>query len=649
VYIPAFGPPWSLPLEFPFYQWMVALLVKVSNLPLIEAGRWVSVAFFFGSLGLLFLLLRELGATLSRRLIVLSLILVCPTYLFWSRTFMIESVSIFFGIAYLYAAVRLLNSGSGLVWLIAATVAGALAALSKVTTYAGFAFAVGLYATWHLFKMLRQGAHLRRVALEVTRCAIFLGLPLIALALWTEHADAIKSENPLTEFLTSSQIRPWLIGTLADRLTFLMPTGAFMRRMTYHILGSPWPLVILAVGFLALGPRRVSPLAYGALACFWIDPVVFIHVHAVHNYYQYENAAFLLAFVGIIADQLLEQRRAAIQGIGVALMAVTIASCLWTYERYIRTEQLYTFSPDDPLTTLMQAGKVIQHLTQNDDVLVAYGTDWNPYLPYYSNRRALMITPPNFPDPNPDRQVFKDALLRIEQDHRNVGVAAFCGVDRGTKFKRNIISALNLLEYPAYSDLFCDLYVRQWPTTREPRRLIEQRNGYYYYSYQGKTFATVVKTPTGEHRWFDAPGDDEPAVEVSPLSDLPPPTDPFEPELVGSRGEMNIVLFEGRYYGVPQKLGPVDFTRSDVARLPGVMVASSREVLIALLEATALESEGPMLVQSIGTSNIVKFRGRYYGVPQSLGEVRWQDVDVATLPGVVVGNTANEVMGQLSR
>jgi hypothetical protein len=79
------------------------------------------------------------------------------------------------------------------------------------------------------------------------------------------------------------------------------------------------------------------------------------------------------------------------------------------------------------------------------------------------------------------------------------------------------------------------------------------------------------------------------------------------------------------------------------------MVASSREVLIALLEATALESEGPMLVQSIGTSNIVKFRGRYYGVPQSLGEVRWQDVDVATLPGVVVGNTANEVMGQLSR
>ncbi|HEX7684653.1 MAG TPA: hypothetical protein VF446_14165 [Trinickia sp.] len=48
-----------------------------------------------------------------------------------------------------------------------------------------------------------------------------------------------------------------------------------------------------------------------------------------------------------------------------------------------------------------------------------------------------------------------------------------------------------------------------------------------------------------------------------------------EPVLLRSIGTTNIVEFDSRYYALPQALGPVDFHLQDAAALPGVLVASS--------------------------------------------------------------------------
>ena len=39
---PVLGPPWSIPFEFPLYQWLVALAVAVLDLNIESAGRLVS-------------------------------------------------------------------------------------------------------------------------------------------------------------------------------------------------------------------------------------------------------------------------------------------------------------------------------------------------------------------------------------------------------------------------------------------------------------------------------------------------------------------------------------------------------------------------------------------------------------------------------
>src|SRR5262245_16160765 len=72
---PVLGPPWTVPFEFPLYQWIVASIVAASGMPVVQSGRLVSVLFLFLSLVPLFAIQSYLGVNRSRRLLVPSLLL----------------------------------------------------------------------------------------------------------------------------------------------------------------------------------------------------------------------------------------------------------------------------------------------------------------------------------------------------------------------------------------------------------------------------------------------------------------------------------------------------------------------------------------------------------------------------------------------
>jgi hypothetical protein len=50
----------------------------------------------------------------------------------------------------------------------------------------------------------------------------------------------------------------------------------------------------------------------------------------------------------------------------------------------------------------------------------------------------------------------------------------------------------------------------------------------------------------------------------------------------------------------------------------------------------------PELIRSVGTTNIVRYDGYFYLLPQRLGAVKWGEEDVAALPGVVVVSNSRE-------
>jgi hypothetical protein len=64
----------------------------------------------------------------------------------------------------------------------------------------------------------------------------------------------------------------------------------------------------------------------------------------------------------------------------------------------------------------------------------------------------------------------------------------------------------------------------------------------------------------------------------------------------------------------------------------------------------------PVFLRSVPTSDsfyisfdVIHYRDRYYGIPQTIGEARWQDADLDSLPCVFIGSTAEEVIAKLPR
>ena len=79
---PLLGPPWSVPMEFPTYQFGVAYLSKGTGLPLEQSGRLLSVLFFYAGLPAVWLLLARWRFAATVRCCVLAAWLTCPVLTF---------------------------------------------------------------------------------------------------------------------------------------------------------------------------------------------------------------------------------------------------------------------------------------------------------------------------------------------------------------------------------------------------------------------------------------------------------------------------------------------------------------------------------------------------------------------------------------
>jgi GT2 family glycosyltransferase len=105
-------------------------------------------------------------------------------------------------------------------------------------------------------------------------------------------------------------------------------------------------------------------------------------------------------------------------------------------------------------------------------------------------------------------------------------------------------------------------------------------------------------------------------------------------------------IFEGydEYYAVPPHVGEVDFRWLDKPLLEKLIRASTLDELKARLDAIC----PPLLVGSIGTMNLVAFRGRTYGIPQSLGPVDVTNPEHLSRPGILVSDR-REVLERMLR
>jgi hypothetical protein len=160
--------------------------------------------------------------------------------------------------------------------------------------------------------------------------------------------------------------------------------------------------VPLAAGLIFIAPRYRR----AALCCaagFFIGPLVFTNLFAIHEYYYFPAALFATAAAGFILAGLIETPR-----ISAAIKArvLLIFFCLQAVNfgaDYARTLK-HPPAPPPPMIELVRS------VTAKDEVVLVYGWDWNALIPYYAERRAILMTPSHEEDP----AVLQEILARLK-------------------------------------------------------------------------------------------------------------------------------------------------------------------------------------------------------------------------------------------
>jgi hypothetical protein len=146
---PVLGAPWSIPFEFPIYQLLVAGVVKLTGLPLDPTGRVISYLFLVLTILPVRSLAHAYGLTDRDVLVFAILLLASPIYMYWGTTFLIETMVLFFCVAFLAAIERTARDGK-LTTIAEAALLGSVGALGKITTFAPFYLLAGVILLRHI-------------------------------------------------------------------------------------------------------------------------------------------------------------------------------------------------------------------------------------------------------------------------------------------------------------------------------------------------------------------------------------------------------------------------------------------------------------------------------------------------------------------
>jgi len=384
---PVLGPPWSIPFEFPLYQWIVALVVKSGFIALDQGGKLVSELFFFLSLFPLFKILRFLGLSRRQCHLILALYCVSPQYLFWSGSFMIESTALALSLLYLWLVCifcrQMCEDRADWRVMVGVAVFGVLAGLVKVTTFFAFLAAGFIAIAWLVVRKVREtGWNRAAVKACVNISLVSIVLPIFAVLLWTAYADSLKVRNPLGATLVSNALNSWNFGTLAQKASLTVWKTFYFRTVT-DLAGNPF-VAAAVVAALVFCRRERLKVALVSLGLFVLVLATFTNLQYVHPYYSYANGVFLVVALGIAVTDLLESNRYAKRIAGAVLLCLLLGfSCGHFIKLYWPTqEQVFDFSV---------IRSEVESRSSEDDVFIVYGNDWSSEIPYHIRRRAAMI------------------------------------------------------------------------------------------------------------------------------------------------------------------------------------------------------------------------------------------------------------------
>ncbi|MFH0783292.1 MAG: glycosyltransferase family 39 protein [Pseudomonadota bacterium] len=378
---PVFGAPWSIPFEFPTYQLIIASFSSLTTISLEAAGRLVSITFFYVTLIYLYkILLLFFDKTLS--VIPIIFLLVCPQYIYWSRTVMIESTALFLCVSHFYYFLKLNKAISA--WdLFFCILFGILGSLTKITTYIVVMTPAGIYFIGKLIFDIRA----RNVNIKFWISLISPVVISFAAAIcWTKYCDHLKDLNPLAQgFLTSSSLIEWNFGTLQQRLSFANWQKIATWTIQYGV-GSPFILLLLPL-FWGLVSKKNRLFVGLALCGFLSGPLIFFNLYYVHSYYHYSNIFFIIIALGVVIIAVAGDHK---------LSPIVTRSAVWCVMPLVTIIMLYGYISSNYFGAQNCKFRISSQIAclrdnlQETDMFLIYDNDWSSELLYFLERKGIM-------------------------------------------------------------------------------------------------------------------------------------------------------------------------------------------------------------------------------------------------------------------
>lgn len=382
---PVAGFPWSIPFEFPLYQGIVAVIAETFGVPMDATGRLVGYAFLLLCLPPVYSITRRLTLPAAVFPFFVALTFSTPLYIYWGRSFMIETAALFFSVAAIKYLLDYLLGQRRVASLLLFSVFATLAVLQKSTTVVPVLMVLSL--TLWISEMRRVGSVLPSAWFKpVAFGAVFFAVPLAIGVAWIVFTDQVKLQNMLGQYLTSAKLSAWNWGTWAQRMSSDLWVGVAWQRMFVQNLGSMLGLVLLLLP-MVVGEKRLKRIALATIAMGISPLVLFTNLHYQHNYYQTANQIFLAFAVALSLGAIVGPRFG--RKVAIAALLLVVGHNYWQFHHsYYLGAMQEEFNKNHQIVAV---GDVLRRELPTDSAFVAFGHDWSSALTYMAERKSFTV------------------------------------------------------------------------------------------------------------------------------------------------------------------------------------------------------------------------------------------------------------------
>ena len=380
---PVGGIPWAIPFEFPIYQIIVAGLSHLFEISLDFSGRAISYVFLVMCLFPVCSITRQLKLPDNVFAFFVAILFSMPLYLYWGRSFMIETPALFFTIAGTKYFIDYFMGKRSCGTIVLFILFSSFAFLQKSTTILPvFVFLALSFTLPKLTNSKTVRDFLLNKDLIIT--GVIFVIPVSIGFAWIVFTDQVKLENPLGAQLTSAELSQWNWGKPLQRVSPALWFDVIWERILSTNMGGALGLFLIFAPFLLRTERRIRLIVLSTIVLGFAPVFLFTNLHIVHDYYQSATVIFLAYGLAVALGSIILPAFG--KAAAVFMMILIMSSNYIVFSsRYLPniTKEITKENRD------LAIGDLLNRELPTGMQFVAYGNGWSSTFSYISKRKSF--------------------------------------------------------------------------------------------------------------------------------------------------------------------------------------------------------------------------------------------------------------------